>query len=534
MANKAGKITWIFVLIIVAFMAIFSHGLSWAKTQELIIGLDNDVERLVPIKIKNPQTLPVSMQIFQGLFDLNEKGEVIPRIIERYETKDCKTWIFHVRGNISFHRSEIFGKGMREVTAEDVVYSLKRFCSAGSFGSFVLTDSIKGAKEYNQGKTDHIEGLKALDKYTVQVILIRPERFFINRLSTAWICVFPKEMDKKEYEEKIGFSIAVGTGPYLLESRTENEIILKKNASYWDKNNMPQIDRLIFRVIRNDQIRLINLLGDKINLMVVPNSLFPSVFHPNGSLKENIRKKYQKKATSTYNIHFIGINNKAVSDVNLRRAMFWGTDRNEIIQAFLYGYGQALGGPVPEGMNGYQPPFPLNLFDPEKARACLKKSSYTGQPLELLVHDIANSEQIGQIFQAQMAKIGINIKLTKMDFGSVIQRILSGDNALFSMFMEWVYSSPEPILINMFSSSKIPVSNFFSFSNPAVDEMLESLYDFQDERESVTFCADIEAKVMEDAPTIFLYRQEYVVLYPKNMAGLEISGNNHYFFEKIK
>ena len=63
--------------------------------------------------------------------------------------------------------------------------------------------------------------------------------------------------------------------------------------------------------------------------------------------------------------------------------------------------------------------------------------------------------------------------------------------------------------------------------------MLESLYDLKDEKASVRFCADIEARVMEDAPSIFLYRQKYVLLYPPNMTGLEISGNNHYFFEKI-
>lgn len=521
-------------ILVILLSVCFVQPEVWAKTTQLIVGLDNEVERLIPIKIKSPQSLPVSMQIYQGLFDLDEEGKLIPQIIEKYETKDFKRWIFHVRRGVYFHKSKIFKNMTREVTADDVLYSLTRFSSSESFGAFVLTDSIKGAREYNQGKINFIEGLKIIDKFTLQIELIQPERFFLNRLSTAWISVFPREQDKKELAEKVGFSIAIGTGPYMLVSKTENEVTLIKNPNYWDSKNKPQIEKLIFKIIKNDQVRLINLLRGKIDLMFVPTSLFSNVFQTDGTLKDEIKKRYQIKMASTYNAHFIGINNKKILDVNLRRAMFWGTNRKEMIQAILYGYGEPMAGIVPEGMNGYNGPFSGDVFDPEKAKDFLKKSSYNGEPLELLVHDIANSEQIGQIFQAQMANIGINIKLIKMDFGSVIQRILSGENSLFNMFIEWVYSSPEPILINTFSSSKIPVPNFFAFSNPEVDQMLETLRNYQDDQTSVKFCSDIEAKAMNYAPMIPLYRQKYIVLYPKDMIGLEINGNNHYFFEKIR
>ena len=133
-----------------------------------------------------------------------------------------------------------------------------------------------------------------------------------------------------------------------------------------------------------------------------------------------------------------------------------------------------------------------------------------------------------------MADIGIKIVLKKLDFGSVINRMIKGECQLFSMFAEFVFSSPEPILINLFSSAKIPVPNIFHFSNHSVDEMLNSLYEMKNEKDSVKYCSQIESKAMKDAPSIFLYRQIYVVLYPQNMKGLEVSGNNHYFLEKIR
>jgi len=521
------------VVLICAFIVIIFWA-PLAQSSELIFGLDTAPERLIPIKIKNPQTFPVSMLIFQGLFDLNEQGKVIPCIVESWETKDNKTWFFHIRKGIFFHRSPIFEHGTREVTAKDVLYSLTRFCSADSYNAFLLTDSLKGAAEFNQGKENHVTGLRLIDKYTIRVDLIRPERFFINRLSTALISVFPAEADLKEYADKIGLSIAVGTGPYMLESRTASEIILRKSPNYWDKNNQPQLDKIIFRVIKNDQTRFVNLQRGKIDLMVLPSSLFAAALNRDGTLKRSLRKKYQIKSCPTFNTHLIGINNSSITDVNLRRAMFWGTNRKEMINAILYGYAEETGGPVPPGINGYQPPFDKKLYDPEKAKAFLSKSSYKGEPIELLVHDIANSEQIGEIFQAQMADIGINIVLKKLDFGSVINRMIRGDCQLFSMFAEFVFSSPEPILINLFSSSKIPVPNVFHFSNHSVDEMLNSLYEMKDEKDSVKYCAKIESRAMKDVPAIFLYRQKYVVLYPRDMEGLEVSGNNHYFLEKIR
>jgi len=529
----SGRAYKISVSLICAFIA-FIYFAPLVQAGELIFGLDSAPERLIPIKIKSPQTFPVSMQIFQGLFDLNEQGNVIPCIVENWETKDNKTWLFHIRKGVFFHQSPILKHGTREVTAKDVLHSLTRFCSADSYNAFLLTDSVRGAAEFNQGKENHVTGLRLIDKYSIQVDLIRPESFFINRLSNALLSVFPVEADRKEYAEKIGFSIAVGTGPYMLESRTESEIVLKKNTNYWDKNSQPQLDKIIFRVIKNDQTRFVNLQREKIDLMVLPNTLFAAAFNKDRLLKKSLHKKYQIKAFPTFNTHLIGINNKSITDVNLRRAMFWGTNRKEMIDAILHGYAEETGGPVPPGINGYQSPFDKKLYDPEKAKAFLMKSAYKGEPLELLVHDISNSEQIGQIFQSQMADIGIKIKLTKLDFGSVINRMIKGDCRLFSMFAEFVFSSPEPILINLFSSSKIPVPNIFHFSNHFVDEMLNSLYDIKNEKESVKYCSQIEAKAMKEAPSVFLYRQKYVVLYPQNMEGLEVSGNNHYFLEKIR
>ena len=522
-----------FVFIVLEILIGFWFPLC-VNAAQLVFGLDTTPERLIPIKIKNPQTAPVSMQIYEGLFDVNEQAKVIPRIVEKWETGDFKTWVFYVRKGVYFHKSPIFQDGQREVTAKDVVYSLTRYCSADSYWSFLLLEHIEGAKVFNEGKADTVSGLKVLDSYRLQVNLVKPVPFFINYISSPAIAVFPEELGRKQYAEQNGLSMAVGTGPFAFESMSETEVVLKKNDRYWNREYQPVLDTILFRVINNDQTRLVNLKRNNIDVMVLPTSLFQAVLNKDGSLKRQYEKNYHIKSIETFNSHFIGINNRQVTDINLRRAMFWGTDRRRISKYILYDYGQVTAGTVPPGLNGYMPPLETPLYNLEKARKYLEKSNYKGEPIELVVHNLANSEQIGQIFQSQMAEIGINIVLKKEDFGSAINRIVKGESPLFSMFFEYVFSSPEPILINLFSTAKIPVPNFFAFSNPAIDEMLAKLYSFEKPQASVDYCSDIEATVMKDVPGIFLYRQKYIVLYRNQYTNLEVSGNNHYFMEKIR
>lgn len=361
----------------------------------------------------------------------------------------------------------------------------------------------------------------------------KPEPFFINRITTSWIAIFPKEAEQEKFKDLWGLKIAVGTGPYRLISKTDNEVVLVKNNNYWDKNRAPKIGKLVFRIIKNDQLRFTDLSKNRINLMDLPNQSFPRIFNNDGAIKDEYKSNFVIKTANTFNTHFIGMNLKKLPDRHLRRAMFYGTNREEMVQKILYGYGEVMGGAVPSRMNGYVPLL-KKVYNPQKAKSELKKSQYTGREIELLVHDLANSEQIGQIFQKQMDDIGIKIKLVKLDFHSAIGRIVKGDTELFNMFMEYIFSSPEPLLINFFTTAKIPVPNFWNYSNRYVDQQLEKLRDLNDRMVSVKESAKIEKVIMSAAPAIFLYRQKNVVIFSNKFKNLKINEHNHYLLEEME
>jgi len=532
-------------LLLVATVILFASlltGCSDTKKEgqvadQFTIGIAAEPERLDPLTMKNPKTFILSWQIYEGLLGLDDAGFIKPKLAEKWETDDFKTWTFHLRDNVYFQSSEIFENEAktRKVTAEDALSTYTDYCSAEAYSSFLLTDSIQGCADYNAGKVDSVEGLRVVDEHTFQITLVKPEPFFLNRLTTAWIAIFPREARSATHKEAWGLKTAVGTGPYQLESKTDSEIVLVRNKKYWDTNRQPAIEKLVYRVIKNDQIRLAELNKGTIDLMIVPSTLYPTVLNPDGSVKKEYAKNFQTEVYTTFNSNMIGFNLTSVTDVHLRRAMNFGTNRELIVKKLLFGYGDVTGGTIPPGMRGYVPPFDVDaLYDPVLAKKELQESKYGGEEIELLVHEVANSERVGEIFQSQMKEIGIAIKLTKMDFNSVIGRIIKGDAPMFGMYFDYVFSSPEPILLNIFTSAKRPVPNFMQYSNKKVDQEIEALRTIGDGSEANKECSAIEAEIMEDVPAIFLYREKYLTLYSRKFSGLSVNQHGHFQFELVK
>lgn len=521
---------------LVSVLALFSGAgcrREATNASQLTFALESEPERLSPLTIQNPQTFRVAWQIYEGLLGLSPSGDIQPRLAESWRTADYRTWVFSLRRNATFHRSDIFGQeGTRGVTADDVVWSFQSFCGPGAYASFVLMDSLRGCAEYNAGKAASVSGLRALDSHTVEITLLGPEPFFLNRLTTAWVAVFPRESQRADVKERWGLAAAVGTGPFRLLSRSDNEIVLERNPDYWDVSRPVGVERVVFRVIKSDQLRLAEMERGTIDVMVVPPQMLAAL--ASGGRLSGTQQTVWSKEIRTFNHHFIGFNLARVPDAHLRRAMSLATDRREIVSRLRSGYADVTGGPVPPVMTGFRSSIPEPLFDIDAARQELAKSTYKGEALELIVHDLGGSEQIGSVFQQQMKALGVEIKLTKLDFGSAIGRIIKGETSLFCMFAEIVFSSPEPLLFNLFSTSKIPVPNFWKYSNPKVDEALEGLRSMESPQARLDKCSEIERSVIQDAPAVFLFSGRQVVLLSKRVAELPINPHEHFQLEGVR
>ena len=149
----------------------------------------------------------VVRQIFDGLVQFDAHLRPLPAIANFWEaSRDRRTWTFTLRRGVMFHHG-------REVTAHDFVYSFTRFLRVK--GPTPVTDflgHIQGAKEFMRGQTPHIEGLKAVDRYTLQMVLEEPLAPSLALLGLVNATVVPQE-EVERLGEHFGRA-PVGTGPF--------------------------------------------------------------------------------------------------------------------------------------------------------------------------------------------------------------------------------------------------------------------------------------------------------------------------------
>src|SRR5439155_4030647 len=128
--------------------------------------LGSDPATLDPGRISDIIGLSVAQQLFVGLVQFDQTLTITPALAQFWTaSRDGLTWTFRLRRGVKFHHG-------REVTADDVVYSLTRILDPKvKSGSADLFASIRGAQEFREGKVKQVSGLTALDSHTVQVVL---------------------------------------------------------------------------------------------------------------------------------------------------------------------------------------------------------------------------------------------------------------------------------------------------------------------------------------------------------------------------
>jgi ABC-type transport system substrate-binding protein len=500
--------------------------------KSLTVGLETDITSLDPIKTLDPHVSRVVGQVFEGLVGLDENNQVIPLLAESWKpNENFDEWRFILRKGVYFHESDLFGPSKtRQLTAEDVAFSFNRIFSKESMIGFVLDGVIKGGADVKAGKTSTLLGVKVISSNEIEIQLETPDPLFVNRLTSVLLAIVPREAGTLAPGE-FGVKTTVGTGPFRIDQRTDSEALLSKNSKYW-RQTSGNVEKLGFRVIKNDQIRLVELKNKKIDLARIPSALADGVAEKASGAGSGLTlhpdwQDFQFLVFRTFNVVALGFNSDKM-DVHLRRAINFGLKRKDIVGLSLPGLTELAVGPIPLGFPGYKPVTTEDIYDPEKARTELKlsKSPILPGPVEILVHEKDGSEQVGQLVQAQLKEIGLETKLTKMDYNAVIGRMISGEFSSFIMAFEFIYSTPGPIVEMNFNPKKIPVPNFWRYNNPAVSAVLEQFKSVKDSADANRLALEIEKLVLEDPPAAFLFQNKMFVVFRNGISNVKFNGHS--------
>ena len=187
-------------------------------------------------------TSDITSNLVDGLLENDKYGNLIPSLAEDWTvSEDGLVYTYKLRKDAKWYTSE--GEEYGAVTAHDFVTGIKHAVESKSEGLFLIQNSIKGLDAYAKGETTDFKtvGVKALDDYTVQYTLERPESFW-NSKTTSGV-LFPVNAAFLESQGKDFGSLKPSSilynGPYYLKNLTsKSQIELVKNKEYYDEKNV--------------------------------------------------------------------------------------------------------------------------------------------------------------------------------------------------------------------------------------------------------------------------------------------------------
>jgi oligopeptide transport system substrate-binding protein len=459
----------------------------------------------------------VVRQISDGLVQFDATLKPLPALAEFWEaSRDGRTWTFTLRRGVRFHHG-------REVTAQDFVYSFTRLLDPRRTMPVTgLFRRIQGATEFMQGKTTSVEGLTALDRYTLQIVLEEPWAPFLAALGLHNTVVVPQD-EVERLGEHFGRA-PVGTGPFkFVRWEPNREIVLAANDQYHE--GRPFLDTLVFKIVvgSKHEERFAEFLQGNLEETIIPSEKTDEV------RTDPKYRQYQLFRKPTLSLFYIGFNTqlKPFDDRRIRQAFNYAVKKEAIVWEITKMGSLTATGVLSQGMPGYDPELQGYPYDPATAKRLLADAGYpdgTGFPVVQLwsVGKAESTKAELAAYQGYLAEVGVKVDIhLAPDWPAYRAMLEQGKLPMFRLV--WYADLPDPDnVLSPLLHSTSPTNRTF-YRNPRVDQLLEQARKTFDEAQRTALYREVERLVMDDAPWITQHYSVLEYLFQPYVQGVEIN-----------
>jgi peptide/nickel transport system substrate-binding protein len=335
----------------------------------------------------NPADIALQMQVLEKLVQYGQDFNLEPVLATKWDSTDGKVWKFTLRDGVKFSNGTPF-------TSADVVYSMDRLRDP-KLGSAMV-------KVYS-----NIDTIVADDATHVTFTLKTPDGEFPKSLTDYRTLMLSKDTKTPKSE-------LIGTGPFMLvSSAAESGAVLKKNPTYWGKDDkgqqLPYVDGLQFVYSPDTAGQIQGLQGGSVDWVGGLTSELKQTVEANPSLKTI-------STPTNYCFELQIRTDQAPGDkLAFRQAIMAGTDRKAIIDLVAPGMADAGNGTlVGPGYKDYYLSDQV-AYDPAKAKQLMSTAGLSGgTTIKLVVQQVDPMPAIATAWQAQMKAIGITVNITQV------------------------------------------------------------------------------------------------------------------------
>lgn len=451
------------------------------------------------------------------LIRLDEDLRPEPYLARDWEVSDDGTSLtFTLRDDVYWHDGEI-------TDAEDVVFTFE-----------TARDPATGFP--NPAYLDPYTSAEAIDARTVRFTL-EPHAEFLAIM--AGLVVMPEHLlgdvpPAELRQHPYGSQCPVGNGPFVFMShRAQESWTFTANPGFPEElGGRPYIDRYVYRAVPEQTTLLTDLFTGSVdvNMALSPDQAAQAIAEPDIELESYTVRAYD----------FVGWNARRVTLENpdVRRALTLGTNRREIVDALLAGYGEVANSSVPPFHWSYDTSLlEENAHDPEEARRLLEEAGWVdrdgdgvrenadGVPLRLEVkfnEGNQTRQDVGEIMQAQLAQIGVDLRPTVVEFNTLVEQITGEARDFDGVILGWVtgYKLDDK---DLFHSERIDGPYAFSgTSNAELDAYLDTLQSILDREEALPVWREYQQALNEEHPYTFLYYPPGLIAYRDRVNGIDM------------
>jgi peptide/nickel transport system substrate-binding protein len=387
-------------------------------------------------------------------------------LAESWSQPNETTYLFKLRKGVRWQsKPPVNG---RELTAEDVLYSVERF------------RTVKGnANAYMLSSLDKVE---APDKYTVKFTLKEPYVWFLDMLANSHaVAIIARECVEKFGDLKKP-EASVGTGPWMLDSYRPNVgYSYIRNPNYF-VGGLPHIDRVEVAIDEDNASRIAAFLAGKYDL----GWEYQGVINRTDwlGLKDTLKQRRPRLQTAEYpnavmNHIYMRTDKAPFSDVRVRRALSLAINRQEIIEA-VYEGAAAMNPPVPAALKDWSVPFAqlgegaqFYKHDPARAKKLLAEAGYPNgfqATVDFTTYGSQILIDITQLVLKHLKDVGIDVKLSTKEYGAYIATTFYGKYDSMAFGPQTGFQEPDNFLYGQYYPGEI--KNQGHINDPVVADML--------------------------------------------------------------
>ncbi len=459
-------------------------------------------------------------QLFDGLVRLDVNLNPIPALAESWKvSRDGLTYTMRLRPNVRFHDGSLLGP-------EDVVYSYKRILKLSMASPSLGLDSLRlveGLENWQSGNADARVAIEAPDPKTVVIRLRQKAPYFLASLADTRLSIVPKSVVERVGDAEFGRR-PVGTGPFRFESWESHGVRLVRFDDHF--RGAPLLDAVEFRAfpMTPGDTPLALLERGELDLA----QAFERVDRPEANERRGPIVRHRNPG-----IYFLGFNIELepLDDARVRRAIGRAIDRSRLTTTNPNRPATepvAASGFVPPGLRGYSPDRFVPPFDPSAARRLLKEAGFEEDeeigPIPLWsLGPTPDEEKI----VSNLREIGIRVRPKAVHWFELQRALSDGRVSMFILGDLAFLPDAAPMLDTLFRSNG--VANFFNYSNPAVDQLIDLALESYDSERHLEICRQIQTLVASDMPCVPLYFDSEAFAVSQRVRDLELSpfGLNH-------